>query len=434
MTTHGERNHGRGTSVPILPPQDACGPLDHTDILLSVRSLTRCPLVARPLEPFRGHRNPTRNLCSGRAWNRPPFIKVCSGPTRNTRSSMTHYPSHMPTLTRSGNKAAPMTSLGRGNLCHTTRIPRDRGTRFTEQPSMPTTTNWPGQCTRSLGPPSGPLPHVATPDPAFAGHPLGSTSMGLCAGNLAGQQPPAPAFSLGAHQRLWPWNHYGLPTTVRNPSASDSSAAEGNPSDQPPRSRSRGKRHHREAPSSSSKRPRPATLRLAVLIIFLRVRECRFARHTPPPPPTPPPPHSLSHGQRRLVHPPRETSTSDKEVRFWPSSPRDQEGERPESLSLVEEERDDSFASVIDLIRRYHNLEKPAGVTPARGLTTLGLQAEASPALHLPPSRLVKALVDKVNSTFDKFVEEQTRNAFMPRPVKRQWRYYRTSKPLFAGP
>ena len=103
----------------------------------------------------------------------------------------------------------------------------------------------------------------------------------------------------------------------------------------------------------------------------------------------------------------------------------------------MEEERDDSFTSVIYLMR-YHNLEKPAGVTPSRGLTTLGLQAEASPALHLPPSclvgALVEALVDKVNSTFDRFVEEQTPNAFIPWPMKRQRRYYQASKPLFAGP
>ena len=103
----------------------------------------------------------------------------------------------------------------------------------------------------------------------------------------------------------------------------------------------------------------------------------------------------------------------------------------------MEEERDDSFSSVIDLMR-YHNLEKPAGVTPSWGLTTLaqtlGLQAEASLALHLLPFRLVEALVDKVNTTFDRFVEEQTPNAFMPWPMKRQRRYYRTSKPLFAGP
>ena len=129
-------------------------------------------------------------------------------------------------------------------------------------------------------------------------------------------------------------------------------------------------------------------------------------------------------------------SMSDKDMHFWPSSPRDQEGEHPESLSSVEEERDDSFTSVIDLMR-YHDLEKPAGVTHAPLTTlahTLGLHAEASPALHLPPCRLVEALVDKVNSTFDKFVEEQTPSAFIPWPMKRQRRYYQTSKPLFACP
>ena len=146
VATHGQRNHGRGTSVPILRPRATCGPLDRTDILLSVRPLTRCPLDARPLGPgrqlsSRGHRDSTRDLRSGRAWNRTPFIKVRRGPTGNTRSSMTHYCSHMPTLTRIGNKAAPTTACGRGNLCHTTRIPRERGTRVTERPGMPTATN-----------------------------------------------------------------------------------------------------------------------------------------------------------------------------------------------------------------------------------------------------------------------------------------------------
>ena len=200
----------------------SAGPPDHTDILLSVRSLTCCPLATRPLGPGRqlpslGHRDPTRNLLSGRAWNRPPFIKVRRGPTGNTRSSMTRYCSHMPTLTRIGNKAVPTTACGRRNLCHTMRILRERGTRVAEQPSGPTATNWPGQCTPvrtwhtpvPWATPRAPPPR-GTPNPAFAGHPLGSPSMGLCAGNLAGRQPPALAFSLGARQRLWPWNHYWL--------------------------------------------------------------------------------------------------------------------------------------------------------------------------------------------------------------------------------
>ena len=249
----------------------------------------------------------------------------------------------------------------------------------------------------------------------------------------------------------------GNPTTVRNPSASDSSAAEGNPSDRPPRSRSRGKRHYHEAPSSSNKRCKTShspDWRSSSSSSEMQIHERERERHPPPPNES----RNIDSTMRPLdildsltvsdgssVHrtkPPTPVesapSTSEKEARFWPSTPRDQEEERPESLSTVEEERDDSFTSVIDLIRRYHNLEKPAGVTPSRGLTTLaqtlGLQAEASPALHLPPSRLVEALVDKVNSNFDRFVKEQIPNTFMPWPMNRQQRYYRTSKPLFAGP
>ena len=61
--------------------------------------------------PYRGLRDPTRKLRSVRAGNRPLFIKVRRGPTGNFRSPTTRCRSHMPTLTRNGNKAAPMTSL-----------------------------------------------------------------------------------------------------------------------------------------------------------------------------------------------------------------------------------------------------------------------------------------------------------------------------------
>ena len=78
-------------------------------------------------------------------------------------------------------------------------------------------------------------------------------------------------------------------------------------------------------------------------------------------------------------------------------------------------------------------MEKPAGVTPSQGRTTVALrrslQSEPSPALHLPPSELLKALIGDVNSTLDKFVEEQTPNAFIPLQMKRQRRYYR-DRPL----
>ena len=64
----------------------------------------------------------------------------------------------------------------------------------------------------------------------------------------------------------------------------------------------------------------------------------------------------------------------------------------------------------------------------------LGLQMEPSPALHLPPSELLKALVEDVNSTLDRFIEEQTPNAFIPLQMKRQRRYYHTSEPVLAVP
>ena len=42
--------------------------------------------------------------------------------------------------------------------------------------------------------------------------------------------------------------------------------------------------------------------------------------------------------------------------------------------------------------------------------------------------------MDKANATLGGFIEEQTLNAFIPFPMKRHRRYYRTSKPLFTGP
>ena len=190
----------------------------------------------------------------------------------------------------------------------------------------------------------------------------------------------------------------GNPPTAQNPSASDSSAAEANPKDcDDSAARSKGApvpyRDNQYAPASS------ATTRTGM-------------EATP--------------------------STSGVPPRSWTSSPRDHEGERPESLYSVDEERDDSFTSALDPIRRVNIFEKPAGVTPSRGRTTVamrrGLQSEPSPALHLPPSELLKALVGDVNSTLDKFIEEQTPNAFIPLQMKRQRRYYCTSEPVLAVP
>ena len=124
--------------------------------------------------------------------------------------------------------------------------------------------------------------------------------------------------------------------------------------------------------------------------------------------------------------------------RSWTSSLRDHEGEHPESLYSVDEEREDSFTFVLDLIRRVNSLEKPARGTPSRSRITValrwGLQWEPLLALNLPPSELLKALVGDVNSTLDKFIEEQTPNAFIPLQMKRQRRYYRISEPMLAAP
>ena len=126
--------------------------------------------------------------------------------------------------------------------------------------------------------------------------------------------------------------------------------------------------------------------------------------------PSSPPPeahHQDPSATRARAHVP---ATSGRPTRYRPSSPREHEGDRTESLYSVEEERDDSFTAVFDLIRRFHNLEKPAGVASSRGKTalaqTLGLQAKPSPSLHLPSSPLVGTLVDDVNFVLAKFVEE----------------------------
>ena len=200
----------------------------------------------------------------------------------------------------------------------------------------------------------------------------------------------------------------GNPSTARSHQTSNLSPAEPIPRDRPHQGLPGVKRRAREATQSESKRP-------------------KVASPNQPQPATPLSPYSLdSEETESQGTPPREDdldihdehsasasaaartsteathSTSDMLPCSWMSSPRDHEGERPESLYSVDEERDDS-STVLDSIRRVSNLEKPAGVTLSRGRTTVALrrslQSEPSPALHLPPSELLKALVGDVNST-----------------------------------
>ena len=170
--------------------------------------------------------------------------------------------------------------------------------------------------------------------------------------------------------------------------ASDSSAAEDPPQYWLPQTQSYGEPHgwdalHRAGENWSSSSPPRGH------------RSCRPTSSSP----------SGAKGARSPVraHAPAEPgpAASARPTRYWLSSPREQEGDQTESLYSVEEERDDSFTAVLDFIRRSHDLEKPAGVAPSRGKTTvtrkLGLQAEPTSALNLPPSPLVAALVDTIS-------------------------------------
>ena len=100
-------------------------------------------------------------------------------------------------------------------------------------------------------------------------------------------------------------------------------------------------------------------------------------------------------------------------------------------------DRDDSFRSVLALIRNFHTMEEPAGIPSARCKTSLAstyeLMSETSPAFHLPTSPLMRSLLDDINLALSKFLEDQTIHGFLPVPGRRHRRYYRTSSSSFPG-
>ena len=108
------------------------------------------------------------------------------------------------------------------------------------------------------------------------------------------------------------------------------------------------------------------------------------------------------------------------------------------AFDAVDFDRDDSFRSVLGLIRNFHSMEEPAGVPSARCKTSLasiyGLMSETSPAFHLPTSPLMRSLLDDTNLALSKFLEDQTVHGFLPVPGRRHRRYYRTSSSSFPGP
>ena len=101
-------------------------------------------------------------------------------------------------------------------------------------------------------------------------------------------------------------------------------------------------------------------------------------------------------------------------------------------------DRDDSFRSVLGLIRSFHGMEEPAGIPSARCKTSLasasGLMSEVFPAFTLPASPLVRSLLDDTNLALAKFLEDQTVHGFLPVPGRRHRRYYRTFSSSFPGP
>ena len=111
---------------------------------------------------------------------------------------------------------------------------------------------------------------------------------------------------------------------------------------------------------------------------------------------------------------------------------------RSSAFDTVDFDRDDSFQSVLALIRNFHAMEEPAGIPSARCKTSLasiyGLMLETSPAFHLPVSPLVQSLLDDTNLALSKFLEDQTVHGFLPVPGRRHRRYYRTSSSSFPGP
>ena len=83
------------------------------------------------------------------------------------------------------------------------------------------------------------------------------------------------------------------------------------------------------------------------------------------------------------------------------------------------------------MILTFHDIEKPATATATPARTAIafdqmrGLQSDPAPVFHLPTSPLLGELIDDVNSILARLVEDQT-SGFIPFPMKRHRRFYRT--------
>ena len=112
--------------------------------------------------------------------------------------------------------------------------------------------------------------------------------------------------------------------------------------------------------------------------------------------------------------------------------------DRSSTFDALDIDWDDSFRSVLALIRNFHSMEEPAGVPAARCKTfpasIYGLMSETSPVFHLPTSPLVRSFLDDNNLALSIFLEDQTVHGFLPVPSQRHRKYYRTSSSSFPGP
>ena len=112
----------------------------------------------------------------------------------------------------------------------------------------------------------------------------------------------------------------------------------------------------------------------------------------------------------------------------WLPPPRDFDNDR------TEDEPDYSFAAVIDMIHTFHDIEKPTTMAPSRTATAFdqmrGLQNDRATEFHLAMSPLLGGLIDDVNATLARLVEEQT-SGFIPFPMKR---FYRTAARSLSAP
>ena len=121
-----------------------------------------------------------------------------------------------------------------------------------------------------------------------------------------------------------------------------------------------------------------------------------------------------------------------------PRPPGEADDDRSSALDSLDIDRDDSFRSVLALIRNFNGMKEPAGIPVARCKTSLasiyGLMSETSPAFHLPTSPLLRSLLDDTNLSLSKFLEDQTLHGFLLVSCCRHRWYYRTSSSSFPGP